>query len=211
MSVLASLGEGIQRNNHAAELFEEEDLCGAVEAFVDALGCFGRTRDPALHELIAAPNLLSLATLGIAESWSKESETLAAPEEDDVFLHARVVLLSTDSIDPANLCHYVAVVLYNFAVSFHLCAMEEGNLKKMAEVQNLYSMALRVTPISDLRVYLFNNLGCLLYQEGLTYDATRYFQSTHYLLSETCLVPSHQTRVGLYLNSLMNTYTASAA
>jgi tetratricopeptide (TPR) repeat protein len=214
--------QSIHLNNKASELFELGDLHRAAAFYRDAIRIFTDAtfaasasdgEGEAIAEFESPPSLVT--------SWTKPSQALPAfmgQSEGDVFLHARVAFLCPHCFIPCWYKSYASIMLHNVAVCFHLLYFVENSLEHGKRATSLYSMALNVGKESRnascvvLQTIQFSNFGHLLFQEGRMYEASKCFSAVRQLLAR---IPQtafdKDVFVGMYLNSLMSSNTASAA
>jgi tetratricopeptide (TPR) repeat protein len=224
MVINCNLEQCIIMNNHAVEQFE--------------LGCFHRSLDTLKMVLDSLSNLMPRSPRGQCEHgqalfassnvpihqlrrWSKHCN-FQMKGKDDVFVHCRAVFLTPP--DPLNGCvynYYATLILYNIALCYHALSLQHGDSAPRQcysdKAFSLYNMAfatMKESMFKDsvLATVLFNNSGHVLYRQGRTFEATkclRLVQNLMWNLPVNSLEPADFH--GMYLNSLMECNTASAA
>ena len=154
--------------------------------------------------------------------WSKQPR-IQAKGKDEIFVHCRTVYLRCpDSFEEDLKRYYVALILYNIAVCFHMLSLiGERNPCSFGDFSSkafsIYNMAFATKKLSlfkdgVLLTVLFNNSGQLLYRQGRTFEATKRLGLVQELISTlpmNSFAPDDYD--GMFLNSLMDSDTASAA
>jgi hypothetical protein len=212
-------------NNQAVALFEKGCLTEASEFFRRALDEFAlqAPSEEIINDHEQMDGFLSPKKIQIHQ-WSLS--TAIAPKKEvadkqEVFLHRRAAYLCETSFE-LNMYHkYAAFMLYNIAVCIHIqslaqrdCSLAEASLNKAF---NLYNMAFSTMKLSKekdgpLMTILFNNSGQLLYRQLRTFEATKCFRVVQDLMATLPMNSfAPQDFNGLYLNTFMDSNTASAA
>lgn len=226
-------------NNQAVELFEQERYYEATKMFRQAVNSFitmmpveAGEDDPMNGSSTSTADNDSprVAIQTKIQTWSERPRCSSA-EGDTIFIHQRVAYLRYDYFCPDLYPLYSAFILYNLALSYQLHAMTLrkvsmvgdnpiviNNTQHDGKAHKLYNMslaALQASHYSDgvLLTVLLNNTGQLLYQQCMTFEASRCFRVVRDLMnaSDTKNLFEQRDYCGLYLNSLMHSDTASAA
>lgn len=95
------------------------------------------------------------------------------------------------------------------------CNYHHATIDKSHQLYLMALAALQKSRYSDgvLLTVLLNNTGKILYQQGMTYEATRCFSVVGDLMNagDSNEIFGNEDYCGLYLNSLMSSDKASAA
>jgi tetratricopeptide (TPR) repeat protein len=229
----------ISLNNQAVELFQKGDYLQAINIFRRALyslleilppdkgGGGGITQKPFRGAVDG--NKMNFWS----ESPGSSSPTLLS---QSVFVHQRVAFLCPASFCPDLHWLYSAFILYNLGIScqqgaivskgvhiYDKCTHQYDSIETAdalnAKARGLYDLAfvaLQKSKYSDcvLLIGLLNNTGHLLTQQCMMSEATSYFRAVCDLMNasdNTKVLFEKRDYYGLYLNSLISSYTASAA
>ena len=208
----------IRLNNHAVELFERGCFHGSAAIFKEVLDAFSNVIPSRFGNgaHCYTPQNTQL------HRWSKQPR-IQAKGKDEIFVHCRTVYLRCpDSFEEDLKRYYVALILYNIAVCFHMLSLiGERNPCSFGDFSSkafsIYNMAFATKKLSlfkdgVLLTVLFNNSGQLLYRQGRTFEATKRLGLVQELISTlpmNSFAPDDYD--GMFLNSLMDSDTASAA
>lgn len=218
-----SSNQCILLNNHAVECFEKGALTEASKWFKKALDTFS-LNIPSAEEMMDGQTMGgSVSPLTAMHCWSQSADAVQSDflDKQGVFLHRRTAYLCPASFRPNLYNNYATFILYNTAVCIHIqslaqidCSIAERLLEKAF---SLYNMAFSTMKLSRqkngaLLTILFNNSGQLLYRQWRTFEAAKCFRVVRDLLA-TLPMDSFEPKDfnGLYLNSVMDSNTASAA
>lgn len=213
----------ISLNNHAVALFEKGALSEASKWFKRALDTFALQAPSEVNTFPDAPTRVSQLQKIQIHRWSNSVDILQgfAVDKHAVFLHRRAAYLCPISFRHHLYDNYATFILYNTAICIHIRSLAQKDFhlseSALSKAFTLYSMAFATTRQSKqqevpLSAILFNNSGQLLYQQGRTFEAAKCFRVVHDLLialPKGSFEPNDLNN--LYLNSLMDSNTASAA
>lgn len=209
----------IMLNNHAVELFEKGSFRQSAALFKAALDAFAILA-PSSSDFENETHCCPPPNTQLYHS-SKQPR-IQAKGTDEVFIHCRAFYLQCPASLEDNLEHYFAtLILYNIAVCFHMLSLTDANpgssddfSTKAFSIYNLAFATMKLSKFRDvvLLTVLFNNSGQLLYGQGRIFEATKRLGLVQELMST---LPMNSFASGdydgMYLNSLMNSNTASAA
>jgi hypothetical protein len=216
--------ECILLNNRAVALFEKGALAEASGFFKRALGAFAlkapseeMVNDEQMNDDSFSPKMQ-------IHRWSQSvaiEQRKDVADKQEVFLHRRAAYLCETSFQ-LNMYHkYATFILYNVAVCIHIQSQTQNDCSLAEESLNrafsLYSMAFSTMKLSTekdgpLLAILFNNSGQLLYRQWRTFEAAKCFRVVQDLMATLPMDSfAPQDFNGLYLNSFMDSNTASAA
>jgi tetratricopeptide (TPR) repeat protein len=227
----------VSLNNEAVELFQKGDYLKAAKMFRRAVNSFIEIIPETMEEdIFKSDKSLHISVDKKLHSWSHTPVLgYTSPASETIFVHQRAAFLCPDSFRNELYCLYSAFILYNLALCYQqMSIMSKGaDMDKVSKLfqchditagaldgkaHRLYSMALAALQKSHYSdgvflTVLLNNTAHLLYEQCMTYEATRCFRVVRELVNASDVKDLFESGdyCGLYLNSLISSDTASAA